>query len=109
MRAISIRVDDVVGVAGFVLPGDRVDIFLTRRMENIQTQVLLQDITIYRHRSGERPGLPTSPSWRGPATVEVTPEQAQKLVLAQQAGSLSLSLRGVMTQGRSRQQDAHRW
>jgi pilus assembly protein CpaB len=98
MRAISIRVDDVVGVSGFVLPGDRVDIFLTRRMENIQTQVLLQDITIIGIDQVNDQGA-DKPIVARTATVEVTPEQAQKLVLAQQAGALSLSLRGVMTQG----------
>jgi pilus assembly protein CpaB len=50
MRAISIRVDDVVGVAGFVLPGDRVDIMLTRRVgggdSNLVNEVMLQDITV---------------------------------------------------------------
>ena len=98
MRAISIRVDDVVGVAGFVLPGDRVDILLTRRLTNgpdsLQTQVLLQKIKIVgidqlADQAADKPVLART------ATVEVTPEQAQKLILAQQAGSLSLSLRSV--------------
>jgi pilus assembly protein CpaB len=97
-RAISIRVDDVVGVAGFVLPGDRVDIFLTRRMESIQTQVLLQDIKIIgidqvADQATDKPIVART------ATVEVTPEQAQTLVLAQQAGSLSLALRGLQNPG----------
>jgi pilus assembly protein CpaB len=95
MRAISVRVDDVVGVAGFVLPGDRVDIFLTRKIgDSLQTQVLLQNIKIVgidqsADQAAEKPVVART------ATIEVTPEQAQKLVLAQQAGSLSLSLRGV--------------
>jgi pilus assembly protein CpaB len=98
MRAISIRVDDVVGVAGFVLPGDRVDIYLTRRMEGVQTQVLLQNIKIIgidqlADQAADKPVVART------ATVEVTPEQAQKLVLAQQVGGLSLALRGVQPQG----------
>jgi pilus assembly protein CpaB len=95
MRAISVRVDDVVGVAGFVLPGDRVDIFLTRKIgESLQTQVLLQNIKIVGiDQSADQ--ATDKPIVARTATVEVNPEQAQKLVLAQQAGSLSLSLRGV--------------
>ncbi|MGH7486261.1 MAG: Flp pilus assembly protein CpaB, partial [bacterium] len=50
MRAISIRVDDVVGVAGFVLPGDRVDVMLTRRAgpaaNSLVTEVILQNIAV---------------------------------------------------------------
>jgi len=98
MRAISIRVDDVVGVAGFVLPGDRVDVLLTRRTttnaDSLQTQVLLQNIKIIgidqiADQAAEKPIVART------ATVEVTPDQGQKLILAQQAGSLSLSLRNV--------------
>src|SRR5258708_12379207 len=98
MRAISIRVDDVVGVSGFVLPGDRVDILLTRRINTgqdaLQTQTLLQSIKIVgidqsADQAADKPVVAHT------ATVEVTPEQAQKLILAQQAGSLSLALRSV--------------
>jgi pilus assembly protein CpaB len=98
MRAISIRVDDVVGVSGFVLPGDRVDILLTRRVttgtDALQTQTLLQNIKIVgidqsADQAADKPVVAHT------ATVEVTPEQAQKLILAQQAGSLSLALRSV--------------
>jgi pilus assembly protein CpaB len=102
MRAISIRVDDVVGVAGFVLPGDRVDIMLTRRIgagaNNLVNEVLLQNVTVLgidqtADQQAEQPIVGRT------ATVEVTPEQAQKLVLAQQAGSLSLALRSIETAG----------
>jgi pilus assembly protein CpaB len=101
-RAISIRVDDVVGVAGFVLPGDRVDVMLTRRIgtaaNNLRTEIILQDITILgidqsADQAADKPIVART------ATVEVTPEQAQKVILAQQAGSLSLALRSVDTAG----------
>jgi pilus assembly protein CpaB len=99
-RAMSIRVDDVVGVSGFVLPGDRVDIMLTRRVgtgqNNLLTEILLQNITILgidqtADQTTDKPIVART------ATVEVTPEEAQKLALAQQAGSLSLALRSVET------------
>jgi pilus assembly protein CpaB len=46
MRAVTIRVDDVAGVAGFITPGDRVDISLTRKTEIVSSQVLLQNIKV---------------------------------------------------------------
>ena len=102
MRAISIRVDDVVGVAGFVLPGDRVDVMLTRRANaatnSLVNEVILQNIAVLginqtADQAADQPIVART------ATVEVTPEQAQKLVLAQQAGNLSLALRSVETAG----------
>jgi len=99
-RAISIRVDDVVGVAGFVLPGDRVDIMLTRRFNGapLTTEIFLQDVTILgidqtADQAADKPMVART------ATVEVTPEDAQKLILAQQAGSLSMALRSVEQAG----------
>ncbi len=99
MRAISIRVDDVVGVAGFVLPGDHVDIMLTRKMGNdLLNEVILQSVTILGiNQNADQKA--DQPIVGRTATVEVTPEQAQKLVLAQSAGSLSLALRSVETAG----------
>src|SRR5262249_49270154 len=97
-RAISIAINDVVGVAGFVLPGDRVDIMLTRHQGGtgapLSTEIFLQDITILgvdqlAEQAADKPIVART------ATVEVTPEDAQKLILAQQAGSLSLALRSV--------------
>ena len=102
MRAFAIPVNDVSGVAGFVLPGDRVDIMLTRTTnndsENRVTDIILQNITVLgvdqeSDQTRERPEVART------ATVEVTPEQAQKLALAQQVGTLSLSLRNATTVG----------
>ncbi len=102
MRAFAIPVNDVSGVAGFVLPGDHVDIMLTRTTgndnENRVTDVILQNITVLgvdqvSDQTRERPEVART------ATVEVTPEQAQKLALAQQVGTLSLSLRNAETVG----------
>ena len=102
MRAMAIPVNDVSGVAGFVLPGDRVDIMLTRQVGNENesrvTDIILQNVTILgidqeADQSRERPEVART------ATVEVTPEQAQKLALAQQVGTLSLALRGATTVG----------
>jgi len=95
-RAFSIRIDDVSGVAGFLLPGDRVDVQLTRSLggnrQNLITDVIIQNVTVLgidQLASEEA----DDPVVARTATVEVTPEQAQKLALAQQLGTLSLTLR----------------
>jgi pilus assembly protein CpaB len=56
MKAVSVRVNDVEGVGGFVLPGDRVDVVLTRQLEkgNATTEVVLQNARVLAVRS-QRP------------------------------------------------------
>ena len=92
MRAVTIRVDDVRGVAGFVLPNDRVDIILTRSENGNQfADVLLQSVKVLAidQVASERQANPTVAR---AVTVEVNTQQAQKLVLASGVGSLSLVL-----------------
>jgi pilus assembly protein CpaB len=91
MRAMSVRINDVLGVAGFVLPGDRVDIMLTR---DNYTDILLQNVKILAidQIADERHDKPTTGKT---ATVEVNTVDAQKLTLAQTVGSLSLALRAA--------------
>ncbi|MDE2184289.1 MAG: Flp pilus assembly protein CpaB [Alphaproteobacteria bacterium] len=97
MRAVSIHIDDVSGVSGFILPGDHVDVMLTRRINNVlNTDVIFQSITVLGidQLADQRADKPVVGHT---ATVEVTPEQAEKLILAQQAGTLSLTLRNQDT------------
>jgi len=95
MRAAAIRITDVAGVAGFALPGDRVDVLLTRSMgEDSSTEVLLHNIRIVAidqlaNENTEQPTLART------ATLEVTQEDAQKLALGGTIGQLSLVLRSV--------------
>jgi pilus assembly protein CpaB len=100
MRAFSVRINDVSGVAGFILPGDRVDIMLTRQSDgerdNLATEVLLQNIVILGINQESREVV-DEPIIARSATFEVTPEQAQKLALATQVGTLSLMLRNYAT------------
>ena len=84
------------GVAGFILPGDFVDVVLiaedsTSKRENY-SEVLLQQLKVLAvdQLASERPEQPTVPK---AVTLEVTPEQAQKLLLAANVGKLSLALR----------------
>jgi pilus assembly protein CpaB len=91
MRAITIRVNDVNGVAGFVQPGDRVDVLLTRNDEH-RTDVLLQNTKVLgidqqADDKTEKPVVAKA------VTLEVTTDDGQKLTLAASVGSLSLALR----------------
>lgn len=96
MRAVSIRVDDVSGTAGFITPSDRVDVMLTcvQAPEPSQTDVLLQDIKVLAvdQEANERKDKPTVVK---AVTLEVTPDEAQKISLARSVGTLSLSLRNL--------------
>jgi pilus assembly protein CpaB len=95
-RAVTLRVDDVRGVAGFILPGDFVDVVLIAedgppRRENY-SDILLQHVKVLAvdQLASERQEQPTVAK---AVTVEVTPEQAQKVLLATNIGKLSLILR----------------
>jgi pilus assembly protein CpaB len=93
MRAVTIRVNDVDGVAGFVLPGDRVDVALTRQADKVNTNdVVLQNIKVLAvdQTADERTD---KPSIARAVTLEVNATDAQKLALATTVGSLSLMLR----------------
>lgn len=95
MRAVTIRVDDVRGVAGFIMPGDRVDVVLTRTEEKHSfTDLLLQSVKVLAidQIANERQDKAQVAK---AVTVEVNAEQGQKLVLAGGAGVLSLILREV--------------
>ncbi|WP_245420484.1 MULTISPECIES: Flp pilus assembly protein CpaB [unclassified Mesorhizobium] len=98
MKAVSIRVNDVLGVAGFVFPGDRVDILLTRQSHGDDgtdksfVDVLLQSVKVLAidqvaDESKENPTVVKA------VTVEVSTKDAQKLTLAAGTGQLSLALR----------------
>lgn len=88
-RAVTLRVNDVAGVGGLVLPGDRVDVVLTTADV---AEVILQDVRILSidQMADEKS---TEAVVAHTVTVEASPEAAQKLVLAQSVGSLSLVLR----------------
>jgi pilus assembly protein CpaB len=99
MRAASIRVDDVMGVAGFVLPGDFVDVLVTRTegaatAEALRTDVLFEGVRVLAVDQVSSEGK-NEPVVAKAATIELTPQQAQKLALARQVGTVSLALRGT--------------
>ena len=94
MKAVTIRVNDVDGVGGFVLPGDRVNVALTRQIdkENASTQVVLQNVRVLAidQVADERVA---NPAVAKSVTLEVDTVGAQKLGLAGTIGTLSLMLR----------------
>jgi pilus assembly protein CpaB len=102
MRAVTLRSNEIAGVAGFVLPGDRVDILLTRSVGNGNrttpiTQVLMQSIEVLAvdqldNQDANKPAVARA------ITIQVTPQQAQQISLAQAVGNVSLSLRQIQDQ-----------
>ena len=95
MRAATVRINDVSGVAGFVKPNDTVDVLITRQAiggDEQVTDVLLQNIRVIA-MGQDASGANDKPSVTRSATLEVTPVDAQKLVLGQQLGQLSFVLR----------------
>jgi pilus assembly protein CpaB len=100
MRAVSIAVSAVTGVGGFVTPGDVVDILLTRQLpgsDDKMTSVVLENVQVLAtdQQADEKD---TKPKVSKTATVLTDMYGAQKLVLASQLGTLSLSLRNVQNQ-----------
>lgn len=99
MRAVSVESGAVAGVGGFVLPGDRVDILVTRELgegdkKTAVTQVLAENsLVLGVDQSSDQEA--NKPQVAKAVTVEVTPDQAQAIHLAQAIGSISLSLRQI--------------
>ncbi|MBY6185062.1 Flp pilus assembly protein CpaB [Marinobacter hydrocarbonoclasticus] len=101
MRAVTIRVNDVVGVAGFLLPGNRVDVLVTlnQRREaktaadwSADTEVILSNLKVLAvdqkaNQDGNQPVVVRA------VTLEVTLEQAETLMSARNKGSIQLALR----------------
>ena len=92
-RAMTIEVNAVSGVGGFVKPGDFVDIVLTEnRSGDLRARTIMQNVRVIGVDQEYGEGVETNRVART-LTVEVTPEDGQRLALAQRAGSLSLTLR----------------
>jgi pilus assembly protein CpaB len=94
MKALTVRVNDVNGVAGFVLPGERVDVLLTRNLdkEDSWADVLLQNVKVLA-ADQSADDRTDKPSVVKAVTLEVSTGQAQRLALASTLGALSLVLR----------------
>jgi pilus assembly protein CpaB len=106
-RAMTVKVDDVVGVSGFVMPGSFVDvvaIVLPPAQSGVTSQgpiskIVLQNIKVLASGAKlDSPDNQREPSQVKAVTLQVTPEQAEKLVLATNGGRLQLVMRNYSDQ-----------
>jgi pilus assembly protein CpaB len=104
MRAVSVRVNEVVGVAGYVLPGNRVDVVATAsptsHPQDTTSKVVLANVQVLtagtRMEQDQEKGKPMQVTV---VTLLVTPEQAERLALASTEGKIQLALRNPLDQG----------
>ncbi len=98
-RAVSVRVDDVVSVAGFVTPQTKVDIILVMKPEgsnDTMSKVILQNVQALASGQQIRETEDGQAITVNVLTVLVTPEEAEKLTLAAQEGHLRMALRNTL-------------
>ena len=98
-RAVSVKVDNVIGVAGFVVPGSRVDVMATiRRVDRSPSlpysKVILQDVRVLAVDQKLEEVKSGEPELVNVVTLEVSPKQAEHLIYAAHEGRLQLALRG---------------
>jgi pilus assembly protein CpaB len=102
-RAMAVKVDPVVVVAGFVKPGSRVDVIATMRRERgalPYTGLILQDLKVLAIDQKLEQNSEAAPELASVVTLEVTPDQAQKLAYAAREGALQLTLRNPIDERR---------
>jgi len=99
-RGLTMRVNEVSGVAGFVTPNTRVDVLLTMEDRNSAgepaTRIIMQDMRILAAGQSIQPDKEGKPQPVPVVTFLVTPEQAETLALASQQGSIQLALRNQL-------------
>ena len=101
MRALSVKVDEVVGVAGFVTPQTRVDVILIMTLPGGReaiSKVILQNIQALASNQQITQNEAGEPIVSTVVTVLVTPEQAEKLALAATQGRIQMALRNTLDQ-----------
>lgn len=100
MRAVSVRVDEVVGVAGFVLPGTRVDVLATvvpgADRTQTTTRIILQNVRTLAADQQHQQDIDGKPQYVTVVTLLLTPEQAEVLTLAATEGRIQLALRNTL-------------
>lgn len=103
MRAVTVPVSAKTGVAGFVFPGDRVDIVLTQSVKSLDSELKASETVLRNLRVLATDQSTTQEKVEGKTvvkefrtvTLEVTPKIAEKIAVAQTIGTLSLSLRSI--------------
>ena len=104
MRAVSVRVNEVVGVAGYVLPGTRVDVVATQsptdQKQDTISKVVLSNVQVLTAGTRmEQDQEDAKPVQVTVVTLLVNPEQAERLALASTEGKIQLALRNPLDQG----------
>jgi pilus assembly protein CpaB len=104
MRAVSVRVNEVVGVAGYVLPGNRVDVVATasptEQHSDTTSKVVLSNVQVLTAGTRmEQQGDQSKPVQVTVVTLLVYPDQAERLALASTEGKIQLALRNPLDQG----------
>jgi pilus assembly protein CpaB len=95
-RAITVRVNDVIGVAGFLLPGNRVDVLATRKEgRTANTRTVLEDIKVLAVDQTASPEKDKPVVVRA-VTLEMAPREAEILVKSTEEGTLQLTLRNPL-------------
>lgn len=106
MRAVTVPVNQVSGIAGFLFPGDRVDLILNHEVTGSDGEQRKASETVIKNLRilavDTRTGISNGPDGAGPqpqlgktVTLEVTPKLAEKISLVEQIGSLTLALRSL--------------
>lgn len=105
-RAMTVKVDDVVGVSGFIMPGALVDVVVVINpadnggQQNPISKIVLQNIKVLANgQNMDKPKSEREPESVKAVTLQVTPEQAEKLALAATEGKLQLVMRSAVDQG----------
>jgi pilus assembly protein CpaB len=100
MRAISVKVNEVIGVAGFVVPGTHVDVVLTVRTgsEGSMSRVVVSNVQVLTAgtRSDQQNAKESQPIASSVVTLMVTPDDAQRIALAGAEGQIILMLRNPL-------------
>jgi pilus assembly protein CpaB len=102
MRATSLRSDEIVGVAGFLFPGSHVDVLVSVRSDAVpqpEAQIVLQDAEVLTIGQKTEPEPGGKAETVGVVTLLLTPEDAQKVVLASTQGSIHFVLRNGADRG----------
>jgi pilus assembly protein CpaB len=104
-RAMTVKVDDVVGISGFIMPGTLVDIVVVidpeqKGMQDPISKIVLQNIKVLANGQNiDKPEDQREANSVKAVTLQVTPEQAEKLALAASEGKLQLVMRNSTDQG----------
>jgi pilus assembly protein CpaB len=104
MRALSLRTDDVVGVSGFVTPGSRLDVLVTYRVRNSEdpvTATVLEDAEVLAAGQRLQPDPTGKPDNATVVTLLLTPQEAERAVLASTLGTVHFVLRNGSDQDKA--------